>query len=57
MGGQVLQMSRQSHAYGAAQAGQLRKHFLGTYDESFIEYDCFGRDTRQAPRRDGLAFL
>ncbi len=56
MGGQALQMLWQGHVRGAARAGQLRKHFLGNYDEFFIEYDCFGRDPRQAPGRDGLAF-
>ena len=30
--------------------------FLGNYDKSFTKYDCFGRNPRQAPHRDGLAF-
>ncbi len=56
MRGHALQMFWPGHVRRAAPAGQLRKHILGTYDEFFIEYDCFGRDPRQAPSRDGLAF-
>ena len=29
---------------------------LGIYNKSFTEYDFFRRNSRQAPRQDGLAF-